>query len=409
MSSETEWKRIRGRPQFMHLCCLSFGTVLFYMVFKLCSPLQTNDLIEKRDAATSAINKLASQRQSGGPLFRETIAGVDVMWQGDGDERFGSWRGILFVAHGCSHSHTDFWAPDDTICPECMGLPEERAIVKLAIDYNLVVVALSSQDRGSKCWSAQDGSIVAEVLKAMQSRLQASLVGRANNEQFVADDRAPPSPPILAFGASSGGYFVQTELAKYMEAAGLGLDGIIGQIAGRALDVSELKNKEKLTCIVYLTMNRDERTNRAAASAVQQLKEGMKIVEHIRLPPLPVSESFFVDRIGSDIYSNQESKTMVQALRTAGLLDNSGFITADPRQSNWRSVLQAYAKGGDSLVADRSPLSEVLNAAYGMHEMTRNGVKEALELCRLGSREAGTPNFLDSVYKIMYKPTNGNA
>ena len=100
---------------------------------------------------------------------------------------------------------------------------------------------------------------------------------------------------------------------------------------------------------------------------------------------------------------------MVQALRTAGLLDDSGFITADPRQSNWRSVLQAYAKGGDSLVADRSPLSEVLNAAYGMHEMTRNGVKEALELCRLGSREAGTPNFLDSVYKIMYKPTNGNA
>jgi hypothetical protein len=81
------------------------------------------------------------------------------------------------------------------------------------------------------------------------------------------------------------------------------------------------------------------------------------------------------------------------------MIDEDGFLSQDPRRSDWRSILQDYAKGGDSLVADRSPLSEVLNAASGMHEMTRNGVKEALDLCG-AQKSQGLPNLLTTVYQF---------
>ena len=37
-------------------------------------------------------------------------------------------KGVVFLAHGCQHSSTDFWPKSDT-CSSCIGLPVERAIV----------------------------------------------------------------------------------------------------------------------------------------------------------------------------------------------------------------------------------------------------------------------------------------
>lgn len=55
--------------------------------------------------------------------------------------------GILLLAHGCSHSATDFFSS----CSKCLGLPEEMRIVKAALARNYVALALSSSDRYSKC------------------------------------------------------------------------------------------------------------------------------------------------------------------------------------------------------------------------------------------------------------------
>ncbi len=40
-------------------------------------------------------------------------------------------RGVLFVAHGCSHSGSDWWPPSQR-CQHCLGLPEEM-IVRRAV------------------------------------------------------------------------------------------------------------------------------------------------------------------------------------------------------------------------------------------------------------------------------------
>ena len=37
-------------------------------------------------------------------------------------------KGLVFLAHGCSHASTDLW-PKSENCKECIGLPIERTIV----------------------------------------------------------------------------------------------------------------------------------------------------------------------------------------------------------------------------------------------------------------------------------------
>jgi hypothetical protein len=346
------------------------------------SPITTEDLIRRQ------------RQRGGGPLVRETMViegkDIDILWQGT---ETGKIRGILWVGHGCSHSHTDFWSADPTTCPDCLGLPEERAIVQLALEYEFVVVATSSQNRGSKCWSPEDFPIVSQVLVTLQRRwgnvVSSSSCLLDSSNQTISSN----FPPILAFGASSGGGFVETHLARHLEQHGSRLDVILGQIAARPLDIDSLQDKTKPSCIFYLTMNRDEFTDANAVSIVstlqshpssesQQSTNVSRTVKHIRLPPLLLANDFFSIRIGEDVYSIDDSKVMVGVLRENNFLDQDGYLLQDPRQSDWRKILEPYAKGGDTLTADKSALSEVLNAAFGMHEMSRDGIREALDICR---------------------------
>jgi hypothetical protein len=54
--------------------------------------------------------------------------------------------GIILLAHGCSHSATDWW-PKSQSCPQCIGLPVERSIVEAALNHGYLAVALSSFNR----------------------------------------------------------------------------------------------------------------------------------------------------------------------------------------------------------------------------------------------------------------------
>lgn len=61
-------------------------------------------------------------------------------------------KGVLFVAHGCSHQGSDFWLPSPR-CRHCLGLPEELRVTEMALRRGYAVVAVSSYNRdGDKCW-----------------------------------------------------------------------------------------------------------------------------------------------------------------------------------------------------------------------------------------------------------------
>lgn len=269
-------------------------------------------------------------------------------------------KGIIFLAHGCSHSHTDFWPSTPVVCPQCLGLPEERAIVKIAREeFDLVVVAMSSLNRMSKCWSPNDETRVAQVLSDIAQQYSQKL-------------------PIFAFGASSGGSFVGRNLFSRIREKGLTLNGYIAQIAApNPLPFTD--DPTDILAAVYITMNRDESTEQKARSTLEDLERQRIPCTHITLDPLPVSNDFFHERIPE--YSLEQSTKMVQALKDGGYIDPQySWLKDDPRRSDWRKVIRSFVSNSlDSLEPDESPISEVMNVAYGMHEMTRDGVREGLQ------------------------------
>lgn len=270
-------------------------------------------------------------------------------------------KGILFLAHGCQHSMTDWW-PKSKECKRCIGLPEEMAIVDLALQRQLLVVAASSYNRSSKCWSKIDGPKVAELLLKLQT------------EQQHGDTNDNNKLPLYAFGASSGGNFVSSVLPQALHEAGGGtLAGYVSQIM--AVPLKEVTTPPA----VYITMSRDAYSERSAEAICQQLQGKQVPCRQIRLDPLPISQHYFSDRILSITKSTSEQ--MVIALQQAAFLDDStGMLTDNPRHCNWRAALKNLVRdNGDSLVADQSPISEVLNVAWGQHEMSRDGVGEALD------------------------------
>ncbi|KAL3945072.1 MAG: hypothetical protein SGBAC_000863 [Bacillariaceae sp.] len=280
----------------------------------------------------------------------QVIDGIDVLWAAP-SRSYPS--GMLFVAHGCNHAHTDWF-----VCQQgCLGLPEEMAIVNLALERNLVVVAVSSKNRHSKCWNPEvDGPRAAKVLQKI-------------SDKYVPVSSSPL--PIWAFGASSGGGFVSA-LGNFMK-----LQGYLSQIMARPPPEEQEPSE---ACMVYLTMERDLMTRDMAEQLLSQVpRSSSNNARHIQLPPLAISSNdFFSKRIGS--VSSSNSKSMVQSLQQGGFLDAHGYLKQDPRGSDWRSAVQPFAES-DTLVADESAVAEVMNVAYSMHEMSREGVAEGLDFC----------------------------
>lgn len=303
---------------------------------------------------------------SNGGMIRsqdEMLEGVRVLWT---EPPSNDIRGILFVAHGCHHAATD-WFED---CQDCVGLAEELSIVQMAVEeFKYVVVAISSVHN---CWDISlDGPRVASTLQLFQQRY------------------FEKNLPMYAFGASSGGAFV-SRLGPFLEDnqyqyPNVRLQGFISQIMAAA------PPSVNVPCAVYITMNRDTYTDRAAKKYVSHYSSSNPDfgdtdfkVKHIRLAPLQITEFFFHERITK--LSKLQSKDMFQSLKDHEWLDSNGYLTKDPRRydSEWSDVLRPLIPvEQDTLIADQSSMSEVLNVAYSMHELSRDGVQEALTFCTL--------------------------
>uniref|UniRef100_A0A7S1ZEB9 Uncharacterized protein n=1 Tax=Trieres chinensis TaxID=1514140 RepID=A0A7S1ZEB9_TRICV len=294
------------------------------------------------------------------PPQRGRLMDTDYLWQSsEGDN---TPRSVLFLAHGCSHQMEDWWAPTGFhgSCPGCVGLPEERAIVATARRMGAAVVATSSSNRSSKCWSKVDGPIVARIMLEVRKHVSD---GEGKEDEI----------PLFAFGASSGGSFVSKILPGAMKETGFPLNGFVSQIASYRFD------PKVRTPSVFMTMHRDHRTHGAVSQAVSAAKVQGVSSHHIILPQHPITPSFFVERL-PEFYNALESKNMAAALKEEGYLAEDETLREDPRRSEWRIVLKKFAeRNGDSLVADASPLAEEMNVAYSMHEMARDKVQEALQ------------------------------
>ena len=287
-------------------------------------------------------------------------AGVEIVYQ---VPTGGASRGIVFFAHGCSHSSIDWW-PKTKECPTCIGLPVERALVTAALKRGYVAVAQSSQNRKHRCWSDADMPHALATLKWIMSHLKLPVA----------------TTPVHLLGASSGGGFVG-RLALKMRAK----DKTSPRILSAIVQISLLRGDNEFAevpadlGILFVHMSRDVFLAQMISSYVKD--SNRRNIKELIVQPLPLEPNFF--NAHSSHLSLEDSAKLVAALRDAEFINQDGLLVEDPRQSEWRAVarkaLPHIIPEVDSLVADLSGISELLNLSWALHEITDENIVGVFE------------------------------
>lgn len=302
-------------------------------------------------------------------ILRDDGDPVEVLWQ----RPSGKVNAVLLMLHGCSHQGTDWWPKNS--CSRCVGLPEELRISETALRRGHIPIAVTSQDRETGCWTPPD-------MLRIESAVQ---------HVYKVEELAPETTPLYAFGASSGGAMVGRLAESYVIGRQF-MKCRIPQIMRTTTTVSfssKLQNGSAATWqappSLYIHMPRDRHTSRLVAANVKTLQQNGIIATEVHCKPLQIKDDFFSSRL-SNISANT-SKALVAAYKAEGLLDSNSYLSEEPRMSSWRIVVERTREKlepgamQDLLVADASPLSEVMNVAYASHEMCATFATEMLEFC----------------------------
>lgn len=275
--------------------------------------------------------------------------------------------GIFFIAHACTHSAYDFW-PQSPLCPDCIGLAEEVEIVRSALSQKFLVVAISSLDRKSGCWSAQDIEGVVSILKAIRRSL-------------------PSKRPIFGLGCSSGGRFLW-QLSQHLFSTGdsyLHLDGMIIQAISIPIGISTIVPMYPPP-IIFNPMTRDESMYKLI------LNNNRTLIDQHKYPPdyikvqicnvRPLSPSFILSRLHYLNLTEMEAESIYSLLSTNGYVNHTGYFIKDPTDplNKWREILSANLPSPTLsklvLTLGRSPLAKVFNRCWAYHEYCADHIKE---------------------------------
>ena len=297
------------------------------------------------------LSTLFCQGLSDGHLERLPFQGGEIEWVWQAPSKI---DGLLFLAHGCNHNSRDFWGKSSN-CLSCVGLPEERKMVDLALHSNYFVFAISSNGR---CWDLEYDPERIEVV--------VSNIRRTHSLENM---------PLFAIGASSGGAMV-SRLPLFMP----NVAAVTIQIS--TTPANALLRKSSYPPSLWICMEKDLHTLASVRKTTHVLKTRGHVADVIVAPSLRINPHFFSTRIPN--FSPEDphavSEQIYSRFKNAGLLDENGFLVEDPRGTNWRDYLQDMSSlpYGDSLVADESPISEELNVAFADHELTADYMKETI-------------------------------
>lgn len=276
----------------------------------------------------------------------ETIDGARAIWE---LPAVAPARGILFVAHGCRCRPENFWPPSPR-CPGCAGLPEDVAITQHALRRRFAVLAVASAE---ECWSL--GKEVNAAKRVIRSWAAENGLGGL---------------PVVALGASSGGYFVSRLAAK------MSLAAVVIMIAEGAFGGSAGALPAAYPPAMFIHMPKDKR--RAALvkkNSKMLMKNGIEVKE-LQSIEFPLNSTLLSERIpGLD---RGLSERIWTAFREEDFVDEKGYMKEDGRATPWKDAL--VRRG---FWEEVSPLSdhiqEELNLAYGYHEMTSLHTEEMFD------------------------------
>ncbi|KAL6951838.1 hypothetical protein U1Q18_001825 [Sarracenia purpurea var. burkii] len=259
--------------------------------------------------------------------------GTDVIWQIPDSP-----KAVLFLAHGCSGRAVNFW--DKSLnCPNCIGLPEERLIVLHALARNFAVLTISS---AGVCWSfGEERMIVKGIIKWWVEKYKLHKL------------------PLVALGASSGGYFVS------ILATDLRFSSITVMIAEGLFDQMDIIKDYPPTLFVH--MPKDEARKQRIDKNLRILKdEGIDVAE-IKCMEFPLSPNFLAERIPA--IGKTISMKLFVLFQDRGFIDKKGYMRADGRALR----LKAALRDSKIILPDMNlvhHIQEELNLAFAYHEMT---------------------------------------
>ncbi|KAM5580003.1 hypothetical protein ABKV19_009640 [Rosa sericea] len=259
--------------------------------------------------------------------------GTDVIWQIPDSP-----KAVLFLAHGCDGRAANFWDKSST-CPNCVGLPEERLIALHALALKFTVLTISSKER---CWAfGKEIVIVKDIITWW--------VKKNKLEKL----------PLVALGASSGGYFVS------MLATELKFSSITLMIAEGMFDHIDIKENYPPTLFVH--MPKDVFRQKKIAEYMEVLKSNGVDVEEIECMEFPLSPHLLANRIpGLD---QSVSAKLFDLFRHEGFIDENGYMKNDGRRTHWKEAVRK----SNIIFLDKQLahyIQEELNLAFAFHEMT---------------------------------------
>lgn len=318
-------------PQSLRLLvvvsCLT-SLILFIVILSCNNALNSNLSFGLQNQRWNSFESLVQIQPTMG--FRN---GTDVIWQVPDSP-----KAVLFLAHGCDGQALNFWDRSSD-CPECIGLPEERLIVLHALALKFAVVSISSAGR---CWSfGNEVMVVKDIIRwwVEKQRLQ--------------------HLPLVALGASSGGYFVSVLATE------LNFSSITLMIAEGVFDRMDIKENYPPTLFVH--MPKDAHRRQKIGENMELLRNKGVDVAEVECMEFPLSPHLFADRIpGID---QSISVKLFELFQHRGFIDENGYMRNDGRKTHWKEVL----KEDKSISIDEHllhPIQEELNLAFAYHEMT---------------------------------------
>ncbi|XP_020202414.1 uncharacterized protein LOC109788156 [Cajanus cajan] len=264
---------------------------------------------------------------------REFRNGTDLIWQVPESP-----KGVLFLAHGCNGRAINFW--DKSLeCPNCIGLPEERLLVLHALAQGFGVITISSAQR---CWTF--GTEVIAVKDILEWWIGRRKLGKL---------------PLVALGASSGGYFVSVlaTTIKFSSTVLMIAEGMFGDM--------DIKGDYPPTLFVH--MPKDLYRQQKIDEYVEILKDKGIDVAVVECMEFPLSANTLADRVpGLD---QVLSRKLFEFFREKGFVDQNGYMKKDGRKIKWKKALEEKK----TLVLDKRlvpHIQEELNLAFAYHEMT---------------------------------------
>ena len=147
---------------------------------------------------------------------------------------------------------------------------------------------------------------------------------------------------------------------------------------------------------LWAHMLRDERMAEGVAASLASLRTAGWAVKELRIEPTALRDDTLAARLPN--VTAEASAAVAAALTGAGLVDEEGMLSEDPRRGRWREALRGAGLlaedgswGGDSLKADASPLAEELNVLWAAHEICADVIGETLAFFEEALRGGGEP------------------